>query len=150
MRCINVESITVLIILQITEEVLGCVPQLAGNHCFGRIFKLRTQDCKISVVFIKKANGPLNLDRIPSVTSSARGTIFCMAEKGIPVIHILNIKRLSDKYHVATYIGQDNLDLAFSNAQESHLIITALVLLVWVGLCLATLIPRAHLPFSRR
>lgn len=96
------------------------------------------------------ANGPLNLDRIPSVTSSARGTIFRMAEKGIPVIHILNIKRLSNRYHVATYIGQDNLDLAFSNARKSHLITTALVLLVWGGLCLVTLIPRAHLPFSRR
>lgn len=80
------------------------------------------------------SNGPLNAKQIPKIKSEARGTIFRMSELGVPVIHLLNIKRLSDKYHVAQYADSKNLGEAFASEKKKHEILLAGALLFWFSL----------------
>ncbi len=80
------------------------------------------------------SNGPLNPKQIPQIKSEARGTIFRMSELGVPVIHLLNIKRLSDKYHVAQYAESEDLGEAFAAEKKRHMILLTVALLFWFSL----------------
>ncbi len=80
------------------------------------------------------SNGPLNPKQIPHIKSEARGTIFRMAELDVPVIHLLNIKRLSDKYHVAQYAGKDDIDQAFAAEKKKHFLLLGVALVLWLTL----------------
>lgn len=96
-------------------------------------------------------NGPLRASQIPKLKSKARGTIFRMAEIGVPVIHLLNIKRLNDRYHVTQYGETEDIDVAFLASRKKHLLLLGVVLLTWLTAVLWLLRkPRTSPPYPHQ
>ena len=79
------------------------------------------------------------LSKIPASRNPDRGLIFRYMEEGVPVIHLLNIERLAERY--ALPVDPIPLPEAASalepGAHTARYVLRALILLLWLGLSLA-------------
>lgn len=71
------------------------------------------------------------LQHFPSCDSPQRGLLFRMHEKGVPVIHLLNIERLAAANHLPVAPHVLNPETDFSSARLYHLKWLAALLVSW-------------------
>ncbi len=76
-------------------------------------------------------SGPLR--KVPHSDSPSRGVIFRMHERGVPVIHLLNIRQMAARFHIRDLRGEDP-ERYFAREQSRHQAVLAGALMIWLAL----------------